>query len=139
MLPRLMRMLPDLAPLIAYCTFIVIQSHLPSPVELPEVSHVDKLLHAGAYGVMAVLFYRTYLAGWPQAGRRALVWASVASAALFGLSDEIHQFFVPERTADPLDFLADTPAAPFWERPPISACSTPAGGREDHPLGRAAD
>ncbi|MFO7708559.1 MAG: VanZ family protein [Desulfobacterales bacterium] len=111
MLPRLMRMLPDLAPLIAYCTFIVIQSHLPSPVELPEVSHVDKLLHAGAYGVMAVLFYRTYRAGWPQAGRRALLWASVASAALFGLSDEIHQFFVPERTADPLDFLADAAGA----------------------------
>jgi VanZ family protein len=108
MLPRLMRMLPDLAPLIAYCTFIVIQSHLPSPVELPEVSHLDKLLHFGAYGVMAVLFYRTYSAGWPQAGKRTLVWASAASAALFGLSDEIHQFFVPYRTADPLDFLADS-------------------------------
>jgi VanZ family protein len=111
MLPRLMRTLPDLAPLLAYCTFIVIQSHLPSPVELPEVSHADKLLHAGAYGVMAVLFYRTYLAGWPQARKWTLLWVSGVSAALFGLSDEIHQFFVPERTADPLDFLADTVGA----------------------------
>lgn len=111
MLPRLMRMLPDLAPLIAYCTFIVIQSHLPSPVELPKVSHLDKLLHFGAYGVMAVLFYRTYLAGWPRARKPTLFWVSAASAALFGLSDEIHQFFVPHRTADPLDFLADTGGA----------------------------
>lgn len=107
MLPRLMRMLPDLAPLIAYCTFIVIQSHLPSPVELPEISHLDKLLHFGAYGVMAVLFYRTYLAGWPRASKWTLLWGSALSAALFGLSDEIHQFFVPYRTADALDFLAD--------------------------------
>ncbi len=111
MLPRLMRTLPDLAPLIAYCTFIIIQSHLPSAVELPEGSHVDKLLHAGAYGVMAVLFYRTYLAGWPRAGKHTLLWASILSAALFGLSDEIHQFFVSCRTADPLDFLADTVGA----------------------------
>lgn len=103
-----MRMLPDLAPLVAYCTFIVIQSHLPAPVELPEVSHLDKLLHFGAYGVMAVLFYRTYLAGWPRARKWTLLWVSAVSAALFGLSDEIHQFFVPDRTADPLDFLADT-------------------------------
>jgi VanZ family protein len=111
MLPRLMRMLPDLGSLIAYCTFIVIQSHLPSPIELPEVSHVDKLLHLAAYGLMAVLFYRTYLSGWPRARKRRLLWASAVSAALFGLSDEIHQFFVPYRTADPLDFLADSVGA----------------------------
>ncbi len=111
MKPRWKRMLPDLGVLITYCTFIVIQSHLPSPIDLPEVSHSDKLLHLGAYGVMAALCYRTGRAGWPQAGRRRLFWASVAFAAIFGLTDEIHQFFVPYRSADPLDFLADTVGA----------------------------
>jgi VanZ family protein len=107
MLSRLMRMLPDLVPLILYCVFIFIQSQLPAPFEMPDVSHSDKLLHFGAYGVMAVLFYRTYLAGWPQALKRTLIRASVISTVLYGLSDEIHQYFVPERSADPLDWLAD--------------------------------
>jgi VanZ family protein len=107
MLSRLMRMLPDLVPLILYCVFIFIQSQLPAPFEMPDVSHFDKLLHLGAYGVMAILFYRTYLAGWPQAMKRTLVWASAISTALYGLSDEIHQYFVPARSADPLDWLAD--------------------------------
>ncbi len=107
MKPRVMRMLPNLGVLLAYCAVIVIQSHLPAPIDLPEVSHSDKLLHIGAYGVMAALFYRTCRAGWPHAGRRRLFWASVGFAALFGLTDEIHQFFVPYRSADPLDFLAD--------------------------------
>ena len=104
-------MLPDLVALVAYCSFIVVQSHLPSPLDLPEVSHTDKLLHVGAYGVMAALCYRTGRAGWPQASRRRLFWASVAFTAIFGLTDEIHQFFVPDRSADPLDFLADTAGA----------------------------
>jgi VanZ family protein len=56
---------------------------------------------------MGVLFYRTYLAGWPKATKRALIWASVISTALYGLSDEIHQYFVPERSADPFDWMAD--------------------------------
>jgi len=102
-----MRMLPDLGPLIVYCVFIFMQSRLPVPFEMPEVLHFDKLLHLGAYGVMAVLFYRTYLAGWPRAMKRRLLWASVISTALYGLSDEIHQYFVPERSADPLDWVAD--------------------------------
>ena len=111
MLSRLMRMLPDLVPLVLYCVFIFIQSQLPAPFEMPEVPHFDKLLHLGAYGVMAVLFYRTYLAGWPQALKRTLIWASVISTALYGLSDEIHQYFVPERSADLLDWLADAVGA----------------------------
>jgi VanZ family protein len=111
MLTRLVRMLPELAVLTAYCTLIAIQSHLPSPIELPAASHSDKLLHLGAYAVMAALFYRTYRAGWPRAGRRALMWASVAGATFFGLTDEIHQHFVPFRHADPLDLLADAVGA----------------------------
>lgn len=36
------------------------------------------------------------------------VWASVLCASLYGISDEIHQIFVPGRTADPVDWLVDT-------------------------------
>lgn len=41
---------------------------------------------------------------------RACVLA-VVLASLYGVSDELHQIFVPGRTCDPLDWLVDTIAA----------------------------
>ena len=38
------------------------------------------------------------------------VWAAVLCASLYGISDEIHQIFVPGRTADPIDWLVDSSA-----------------------------
>lgn len=37
--------------------------------------------------------------------------AAVVIASLYGVSDEIHQIFVPMRSCDPLDWLVDTIAA----------------------------
>jgi len=37
--------------------------------------------------------------------------ASLLSAAFYGMTDEIHQYFVPGRSADPWDWLADTVGA----------------------------
>ena len=37
----------------------------------------------------------------------AIAAAAVILAALYGLSDEIHQAFVPGRMADPWDWMAD--------------------------------
>lgn len=42
--------------------------------------------------------------------RRALVLAVVV-ASLYGVTDELHQSFVPMRSCDPLDWLVDTVAA----------------------------
>ena len=33
---------------------------------------------------------------------------AIICASLFGISDELHQYFVPERMCDPLDWLVDT-------------------------------
>jgi VanZ family protein len=71
----------------------------------------DKLLHAGGYGLLGLLFCRAYRSRWPAASGRFLARRAVLSAALFGLSDEIHQYFVPFRTADPWDVLADAVGA----------------------------
>lgn len=37
--------------------------------------------------------------------------AAVAIAAVYGLTDELHQVFVPGRDADPLDWLTDVAGA----------------------------
>lgn len=57
----------------------------------------DKLVHAGAFGVLALLFY-------VATGR---VWLSVLLASLYGATDELHQGLVPGRAADVRDWLAD--------------------------------
>jgi VanZ family protein len=94
-------------PLIAYSAFIVFQSHYPAPDSIPRLPFFDKLLHTGGYGLLGLLCCRAYRSGWPEASGRSLARWSVLSATLFGLSDEIHQSFVPFRTADGWDVLAD--------------------------------
>jgi len=95
-------------PLIAYCVFIFVQSSGESPVDLPQLPGIDKVLHAGGYGLLGVLFYRAYRSRWPNASGWATANAGLLSAAFYGFTDELHQAFVPSRTADPFDWLADT-------------------------------
>jgi len=98
-------------PLIAYIASIVIQSHYPTPDSVPRLPFFDKLLHIGGYGLLGLLFCLAYRSRWPAASGRSLARAAVLSAALFGLSDEIHQSFVAFRTADAWDVLADASGA----------------------------
>lgn len=57
----------------------------------------DKLAHALAFGVLATF---AYLAS----GR---FWLALGLAAAYGLTDELHQAFVPGRSPDVRDWLAD--------------------------------
>ena len=47
---------------------------------------------------------------WDWLRRIWIAWAVIngIGASLYGISDEIHQIFVPGRTADPIDWLVDT-------------------------------
>ena len=94
-------------PLIGYCLFIYIQSSYPSPKQLPSFEFSDKLLHFGAYAVMGVLFYRAYGTLPIRHNIQWLVLLSMISAALYGISDEIHQSFVPYRDGSFWDVIAD--------------------------------
>ena len=88
------------------------QSHpeeqLPSFL-LKDVS--DKVLHAVEYAGLAVLCYRAFRwAAGPSVARQALVLA-IVTASIYGITDEVHQFFVPFRESSWLDWLADTAGA----------------------------
>jgi len=94
-------------PLIAYCLAIFIQSSLALPEELEYWPVSDKLQHLGAYTLLGILFYRA-LGTLPRAeGGPGHIWAAIIATGLYGISDEFHQAFVPERTADILDALMD--------------------------------
>ena len=67
--------------------------------------------HALAYGLLGVLVLHALAGGRWRAvtGRRAA--GAVVIAGLYGLSDELHQRFVPGRTAELLDLGADVGGA----------------------------
>lgn len=68
----------------------------------------DKVLHAVEYGILALVCYRAFRWGaGPLVARQALVLA-IVTASVFGVTDEVHQFFVPFRESSWQDWLADT-------------------------------
>jgi VanZ family protein len=102
-------------PVAAYMTLIFYLSSLPHPdEELPKFLFEklgDKFLHVIEYAVLAVLCYRAFRrAAGPFAAEYAALFA-IVTASLFGATDEVHQAFVPFRTATWLDWAADTVGA----------------------------
>ena len=95
-------------PLIIYCVAIFIQSGQAGPENLPDVRFLDKFLHVGAYGLLGILFFRAYETLPLKNSKNLLILISIGSAALYGISDEIHQYFVPSRQADVMDVIANT-------------------------------
>lgn len=95
----------------AYAAAIFWLSSEPQPLPfLPaDIFALDKLLHAVEYAVLAALLFRALhaTAGTP---RHALA-LSFALASLYGASDEWHQSFVPNRSADPWDWASDAGGA----------------------------
>jgi VanZ family protein len=77
----------------------------------PGLLSWDKLQHATAYGVGGVAFaYALRVPAWEiRAGW--LPWLAAALSSLYGMSDEIHQYFVPGRNSDWRDWVADTTGA----------------------------
>jgi VanZ family protein len=66
----------------------------------------DKLLHLIAFGLLGFLFMGAMKA--TRSGYRTMqVWIVVGLVALYGVLDEFHQYFVPGRSAEIYDALAD--------------------------------
>jgi len=94
-------------PVLLYCLLIFIQSSFPASEYVPEFDFSDKLLHVGAYAVLGFLLYRAFSAMDNGATTVRLIAISIFLTALYGASDEIHQYFVPSRSAELFDFAAD--------------------------------
>lgn len=96
-------------PVIGYCLLIFIQSSYPTVARPHDLPHADKLLHFVAYAVLGVLFFRAFGKTLREKTDSShVIMLSMLSAILYGISDEIHQHFVPSRHADVADMLADT-------------------------------
>jgi VanZ family protein len=82
--------------------------HLPSFL-FKDVS--DKVLHAVEYAVLGGLCYRALRWGTSGAVASYALLFAIVTASLYGITDEVHQFFVPFRESSWLDWLADTAGA----------------------------
>lgn len=70
--------------------------------------------------------------------RRRALWA-VAAASAYGVTDELHQLFVPGRCSDPMDWLVDTAGATAAVVLIVAAIrrsnDRPGTAKGDHPTG----
>ena len=99
-------------PALVWAGLIFWGSSQPVPPEVQGLpTGTDKIIHAVEYGILSYLLargFRRTVPGWP-AGRIAA--AAILISGLYGALDEFHQSFVPTRTADPTDVVADLAGA----------------------------
>ena len=104
-----MRSLLLWAPVAIYMAAIFFVSADPAPPIPASVS--DKTLHLLAYFGLSALVCRAVARGIPA----RITWRSAAVTLLitigYGASDELHQVFVPNRSPDVKDLLADAAGA----------------------------
>jgi len=95
---------------LAWMAYIFYLSHQPS-LDLPQLfPNQDKVMHFGAYAVLGVFLLGALPMALTGFGNAQIVFATLL-ASLYGISDEFHQSFVPGRSPDVLDWLADTSGA----------------------------
>ena len=93
-------------PVIAYMALIF---GLSSVSRTPAfVSGVDKYLHAALYSGLGALVVRALAGGLRRPMTLTIVVGAIAITAGYGVSDEFHQSFVPLRSVEALDVVADT-------------------------------
>ena len=71
----------------------------------PGVDALSSIAHFCEYTMFGALLANALRCHMPL--RRACLIA-IACASLYGVSDEVHQLFVPERMCDPVDWMVDT-------------------------------
>lgn len=95
-------------PLIIYWIILFILTSLPTGLAIETRDVSDKLLHFGAYGLLSVLLHlNMYFQNKFIRLKNSPATFTLVIASIYGLIDEIHQMFVPGRSAEFLDWVAD--------------------------------
>jgi hypothetical protein len=95
---------------LAYMGCIFVVSAIPG-TDLPHVHMSDKVEHAAEYGVLALLLCRALWVYMPTRSRYSIMGIAIVASIVYGASDEIHQLFVPHRSSDLADLVADSVGA----------------------------
>lgn len=90
------------------CGIYAASSKDTSSVSLPN--HIDKLIHFVEYGILC-LFVCWVVSSFQIKSAKMFYLLTIGITSLYGMFDEFHQSFTPNRSADILDWLADTAGA----------------------------
>jgi VanZ family protein len=94
-------------PVLIYAGLIFWGSSISSiPAKFPFTIK-DKFLHIGEFAVFGILLTRSAAVMVRSRRQRLILFWILLSGGVFAASDEIHQYFVPGRTCDIYDWLAD--------------------------------
>ncbi len=95
-------------PAIAYMALIwTVSSFSIVPLPIDRVPMRDKGVHFLEYGALGLLVGHAVLRTAQTPSRLRATIATILVCASWGMLDEIHQVFVPGRSGDLLDFVAD--------------------------------
>ena len=97
-----------LFPLILYWIILFIGTTLPSDHLSNIIDIGDKLKHFTAYSILAFLLSLNlfFQEKWVYVSKNYLAYTLII-CLFYGVFDEIHQLFVPNRSAEFLDWVAD--------------------------------
>ncbi len=98
------------ASVVIYCVLIFVGSSIRGDQIGLDTPGIDKLLHAAEYLILSILLF-TSLKLHKTFGKRTIFWLAALGASLYGVSDEIHQLFVPFREFDFLDIVSNASGA----------------------------
>jgi VanZ family protein len=100
-------------PLVVYWILLLTATSLPAN-DIPALGLYDKFYHLGAYTVLSFFLNLTLVY---QKKSKFLFYkagiAAIVISSVYGALDEIHQIFVPGRSAEILDWTADFVGACF--------------------------
>ena len=88
-----------------YAGMIFFLSSNTIPVKTPSFVFFDKMVHVLEYGILASLIYIALKS--TDSIRYKIIPLAFVLASLYGISDEVHQYFVPGRHADIFDIMAN--------------------------------
>jgi VanZ family protein len=115
----------------------ILSSMSHPPVDVTSLPFRDRGAHFLSFGSVAFWVAHGTMASFPRVHALRAVAFAVLAAALWGLLDEIHQTFVPGRSPDIVDLLADTLGAVVGAslRAAIRIVRPARRARHDPPLG----
>jgi VanZ family protein len=98
----------DVAPALVWTAIVFLMGGIPNPSPpLPLEFPIDKLEHAGAFGILQILTLRALRYELPGALPRAMPWLAALVSIVLGGALELYQLTVPNRSAELMDLISD--------------------------------
>lgn len=89
-------------------TIYMLSAQPGDSLSLPQLPGVDKLAHMAIYGVLALSILFAFSESAKTNELKRVILVTVFCSILYGITDELHQAFVPGRDSSIFDLLADS-------------------------------